>query len=331
MFEALVPAHAGPGLAHQPLSGSRWFTAWSFAPAPVLGLLLAAAAYLFGVLRLRREGTRWPLGRSAAFLGGLGLALVATCSPLATYDRVLLSVHMVQHMILAMVTPIFLALGAPVTLALRTLPPAGRRPVLAVLHSRAVAVITFPVVAGALFIATPFALYFSGLYELTLRHGWLHELNHLHFVAVGCLWFVPLIGVDPLPRRPGYPMRVISAFVTLPFHAWLGVAVMSMNTLIAGDWYLSHPRSWGSSPLSDQHTAGGILWVSGDLIGLIVFAALFVQWVRASEREARREDRRLDRLAAEEQRRAALNAALAQAAGATPIPSAGHPIEPEHP
>jgi putative copper resistance protein D len=131
---------------------------------------------------------------------------------------------------------------------------------------------------------------------------------------VGLLWYVPLLGIDPLPRRPSYPLRVISAFLTLPFHAWLGVAIMSMNTLIAGDWYLDQHRSWGASPLSDQHTAGGILWSSGDLVGLVVFAALFQQWFRASQREARREDRRLDRLEAEEAARAALNARLARAA-----------------
>ena len=66
---------------------------------------------------------------------------------------------------------------------------------------------------------------------------------------------------------------------------------------------LSHDRQWGASPLSDQQTAGGILWVSGDVVGLIVFAAIFVQWVRDSEREARREDRRLDRLDAAAARR----------------------------
>jgi putative copper resistance protein D len=92
---------------------------------------------------------------------------------------------------------------------------------------------------------------------------------------------------------------MVAAFATMPFHAWLGVAIMSMTTLIAGDWYLAMDRAWGASPLSDQRTAGGILWAGGDLVALVVLAALFVQWMRASEREAEREDRRLDRLEAE--------------------------------
>lgn len=323
MLSLLLPSHSGPNLPSAPLSGSRWVTAWSFAPVPVLTVVISVTIYLYGVHRMRVAGNRWPLNRTFAFCWGMGLILVAIASPLDTYDEVLLSVHMVQHMLLAMVAPIFLALGAPVTLALRTLPAGGRRVLLSVVHSRVAQALTFPVVAGAIFIANPFALYFSGYYEQTLRHPWLHDLNHLHFVLVGLLWYVPLLGIDPVRRRPEYPFRVIAAFMTLPFHAWLGVAIMSMNTLIAGDWYTAQHRAWGASPLSDQRTAGGILWTSGDLFGLIVFAVLFVQWMHASEREAKRVDRQLDRRDAEEARRAALNEALARAAtreaGASPV------------
>jgi putative copper resistance protein D len=326
VFFLLLPTHSGPDLPSEPLSGDRWLTAWSFDAVPVLAVVISLTMYLYGVHRMKVAGNPWPAGRTFAHCWGMLLILIAIASPLDTYDEMLLSVHMAQHMLLAMVAPVFLALGAPVTLALRTLPPRGRRLVLAVMHSRVMQALTFPVVAGAVFIANPFVLYFSGYYEQTLRHAWLHDLNHLHFVLVGLLWYVPLLGIDPVRRRPEYPFRVIAAFMTLPFHAWLGVAIMSMNTLIAGDWYTAHPRNWGASPLSDQHTAGGILWASGDLFGLIVFAALFVQWMRASEREAKRVDRQLDRAEAEEARRMALNASLARAAareaGAPPVPSA---------
>jgi putative copper resistance protein D len=294
----LIRAHAGPHDPGPPLSGSRWLTEWTFEPLPLLGIAVAGGLYLLGVRRMRAAGNPWPLSQTLSFLFGLFWLLIAVASPLASYDTVLLSAHMVQHMMLAMLAPIFLVLGAPITLALRTLPPRGRRAVLTVIHSRVAAVFTFPVVAGAIFVVNPFVLYFSGLYEQTLEHPWLHDLNHMHFVAVGTLWYATLLAVDPLPRRPEYPIRVIAGFLTLPFHAWLGVAIMSMNTLIAGDWYLGMDREWGASPLEDQKTAGGILWVSGDLIGLVVFAALFRGWIKQSEREALREDRRLDRLEA---------------------------------
>jgi cytochrome c oxidase assembly factor CtaG len=294
-----VLAHATPGSEIAPLTPVRLLTGWSVEPLPLLVTLLAAGCYLVGVWRLRSRGAAWPAWRSVSFLGlGLGSFLVATQSALAAYDTVLLSVHMVQHMVLSMITPIFLALGAPITLALRTLPPRQRRWLLRLLHSRVARVLTFPPLAGAAFVATPFVLYlggFGGLYEATLRNGLLHDLNHLHFVFVGCLWFWPLLGVDPMPRRIAYPLRLIAVFATLPFHAFLGVAVMSTSTLIAGDWYAEIRRGWGASIASDQRTAGGILWAAGDLVGLLVLGVLAVQWMRASEREAQRVDRRLDR------------------------------------
>jgi putative copper resistance protein D len=213
-------------------------------------------------------------------------------------------------MLLSMVVPIFLALGAPITLALRTLPRRPRRALVAVLHSRAAKALTFPLVAMAIFVASPFVLYFTGLYEATLRNETLHDLSHLHFVLVGCLWFWPLLGLDPMPLRPPYPLRMLAVFATLPFHAFLGVAIMAMTDIIAAEWYASLDRQWGASAIADQRSAGAILWASGDLVGLLILSVVFFQWASASEREAMREDRRLDRL--EEAR------ARAQAVGRDP-------------
>ena len=116
---------------------------------------------------------------------------------------------MIQHMVLAMLAPIFLALGAPVTLALRTLPPKPRHWLVAALHSKIAKVLSFPLVSFGLYVATPFALYFSGIYRLTLEHEWVHDLTHVHFILIGCLFFWPLIGLDPLPGRWPYPARAL--------------------------------------------------------------------------------------------------------------------------
>jgi cytochrome c oxidase assembly factor CtaG len=283
----------------EPLTPSRLLTGWQLDPVMAALLLAAAGAYLYGVRVLRRRGDPWSAVRTFSFVGlGLGSAAVATQSALGTYDTVLLSVHMVQHMVLSMVTPVFLALGAPVTLALRTLTRTPRRWLLAVLHSRVAKVLSFPAVAFALFVLSPWALYMTGWYDATLRSAYLHEMLHVHFVVVGSLFFWPLLGVDPVPGRVAYPFRLLTVFATLPFHAFLGVTVMGMSTLIAGEWYTSLDRDWGPTPAKDQEIAGGLLWGSGDVVGLVLFAVLFVQWVRESQREARREDRRLDRLEA---------------------------------
>jgi putative membrane protein len=265
-------------------------------------LVLSAGLYLWGVRELRSRGDRWPAGRTLAWLGGgIGTIAVATMSGLGTYDETLFSVHMVQHMMLSMVAPIFLALGAPVTLALRTLPPAGRRPLLALLHSRLARVLTFAPVGWLLFVGSPFALYFSGWYPATLEHGWLHQLLHLHFLVVGCLFFWPLVGIDPIPGRLPHPLRFLLVFAALPMHAILGLTIMSSSTLIAAEHYTGLGLHW-SDPLSDQRVGGGLLWASADLVGLLMLGAVVVQWMRASDREAVRTDRRLDR---EQQARAA--------------------------
>lgn len=284
------------------------FTQWELVSVASLVILLTAGVYLWGVLRLHRRGDRWPIGRTAAFLTAMVLAALATVSGLATYDDTLLSVHMAQHMILAMLVPLAMALGAPITLALRTLPRAPRRWLLAVLHSRAAKVLTFPPLTFALFVLTPWALYFTGWYTATLHSAYLHEMTHLHMVLVGCLFFWPLVGVDPLPNRIPYPFRVLLIVLTLPFHAFMGVTIMAQETLIGGAWYPELHEgpmgAWLPTPIDDQHLAGGILWSSGDAIGLLFFAVLFIQWVRASMAEARREDRRLDLLEAREARAA---------------------------
>jgi cytochrome c oxidase assembly factor CtaG len=262
-----------------------------------LGIITAAALYIAGLVVLHRRGDRWPVPRSLSFLlGGLGTVAIATMSALGTYDTVLFSVHMVQHMVLMMVVPMFLALGAPITLALRTLRPRPRALLLAVLHSRVARVLTFAPLTLALFIATPFALYYSPFYEISLRSGFWHAFLHLHFIIIGCLLMWPLMGIDPVPGRISYPLRLLMLFLMLPFHAFLGISIMSATTLIAENWYLAFNRTWPPSPLDDQYLGGGIMWASGDAIALLMLIAIFAQWYAHSQREARREDRRLDRL-----------------------------------
>jgi putative copper resistance protein D len=295
----------------------RVFTDWGLDPVPFVLTVWVAGLYLLGVAVLRRRGDAWPVGRTLAFVvAGMGSFLFATASGLARYDTTLLSVHMVQHMVLAMVVPLALALGAPVTLALRTLPATPRRWLLAVLHSRVAKVLSFPPLAFGLYVLSPWALYFSGWYDASLASPYVHEMMHIHLVAVGSLFFWPLVGIDPLPGRVGYPFRMLLTVLTLPFHAFLGVTIMGQTTLLGGEHYLALRRgpmaSWLPDPLADQHLAGGLLWGSGDLIGLLFFAVLFTQWVRSSMKEAKREDRRLDLLEAREARAAARDAPVVE-------------------
>lgn len=282
-----------------PFSASAIFTEWGMDPFLFVSAVSVTGLYLWGVRTLRARGDSWPVIRTVSFVVlGMGSFYVATSSGLAAYDTVLLSVHMVQHMVLSMAVPLFLALGAPVTLALRTLPQRPRGWLMSLLHSRVAKVLSFAPLTFLLFVISPWALYFTGWYDASLRSAYVHEMMHVHLVLVGSLFFWPLVGTDPVPGRVAYPFRLLMVFLTLPFHAFLGVTIMGQEELIAGEWYRSLPMDWLPDPAADQQLAGGILWGSGDVVGLAFFGVLFVQWVRDSMREARREDRRLDRLEA---------------------------------
>lgn len=304
---ALVPLHAKPDDDIIPLVGARYWTAWEFPWLVVVSLLVAAGLYLWGVFRLRQRGDSWPLIRTISFVVlGLGPIAIGTFSFLGVYDTVLFWSHMVQHMLFSMIAPVFIVFGAPVTLALRTLPKRPRGWLLKFLHSKPAKVLMFPPLTTALMVTYPFALYMTGLYEVTLRNDFAHDMLHLFLVTMGVLFFFPLLGVDPVPIKMPYPIRILLFFLTMPFHAFLGVTIMGARRLIAEDWYLAFERGWGMSPMEDQEWAGALMWATGDLTMLAAMITIFVQWIAESNREAKRVDRALDREDARQARAAGL-------------------------
>lgn len=263
--------------------------------------LLGVAVYLAGVWRLRRRGDAWPVGRTVAWLSGCAALLIATSSGIGRYGPAMFSVHMAEHMILSMLVPILFVLGAPVTLALRSLPPAGRGAppgprewLLAAVHSRPARWLTHPLVSLPLFVGSYYALYFSGLFAAALPEHGAHVLMNLHFLVTGALFFWPLVGVDPAPRRLPPVARMAVVFASVPFHAFFGVALMSANDVIGGQFYRGLALPWVPDPLRDQQLGGGLAWASGEIPLLLVVIALLVQWSRLDERSARRDDRRAD-------------------------------------
>jgi cytochrome c oxidase assembly factor CtaG/putative copper export protein len=262
----------------------------------------ALALYVGGVLRLSRRGLSWPVGRTLAWIGGLAVATFVLNSGLAAYGRALFSAHMLQHMTLTMIVPILLGMGAPITLALRALPahradgPRGAREwLLVILHSRIARFLTHPVVALTLYVVTLYGFYFTPLFDLSHRSHLAHALMHLHFIAIGCLYFWPILGIDPMPRRLPPLGRILLLFASVPFHAFFGVALMSSSTVLSEEWYASLGLPWVGSLLADQNVGAGIAWSFGEIPTLLVLAAIFVQWYRADDREAKRADRRADR------------------------------------
>jgi putative copper resistance protein D len=288
------------GVAAPPApSWSTLVTDWSLGVAFPF-VVAAAALYVLGVRRLHARGRPWAGGRTTAFLVGLAVILVATDSGLAAYDRILFSLHIVQHILLGMVAPLLLVLGAPVTLALQASARPSQRRILRVLHSAPVRVLTHPLTAWLLFGTSIVTLYFTSLYELSLRNGFFHVATHGYFVLAGCLFLAHVVGLDPIPNAMGYGARLLYVVVLLPFHTFVGVALLSMNTVIASGWYSEVERRWGARPLADQRTGAGLLWISGELFGLLCIGIVVYQWMSAEERAAARHDRRLDAIEAVE-------------------------------
>ncbi|MEV6147776.1 MULTISPECIES: cytochrome c oxidase assembly protein [unclassified Streptomyces] len=269
-------------------------------PFFLIGCVLAIGLYTYAVLRLRRRGDSWPAGRIVFFVVGvLSIALVM-CTKLNDYGMVMFSVHMVQHMVISMLSPILLLLGAPVTLTLRALPVAGRgrtgprELLLKLLHSRYMKIITHPVFTIPLFIASLYGLYFTPLFDFLMGSKTGHIAMMVHFLAVGLVFFWPIMGVDPGPHRPGYVMRMLELFAGMPFHAFFGIALMMATTPMVGT-YQHPPASLGIDALSDQGWAGGIAWAFSEIPSVLVLIALVFQWYRSEQRTAKRSDRAADR------------------------------------
>jgi putative copper resistance protein D len=262
-------------------------------PLAIAGVLVAAVLYLRGVDALTRRGHHWRTGRTVSYLGGLACVLVALCSALDRYEDVLFSAHAFQHVLLGMVAPPLIVLGRPVTLALQASSRPTQRRILRVMHSAPVRVITYPLVVWLIFSATLFALYFTPLFELSLRHTWVHVLVHVHFLLAGVLFAAVALGVEPMPRTLPYAGRALFAFSTVPVHACIGLALVTGDALLARGFYGHVHRAWGSGALADQHAAGGILWAAGDLFGVVLMLIVVAQWLRHEQVLARRIDRRL--------------------------------------
>ncbi|GHH85181.1 membrane protein [Streptomyces sulfonofaciens] len=293
--------HSGHGMTMDlpPFTLGRGL-AWSTDPFFLVACLVALALYGWGVLRLVRRGDRWPVGRTAAFTVGVLTVLLVMCTGLNDYGMVMFSVHMVQHMVISMLSPILLLLGAPITLMLRALPVAGRgrtgprELLLKLLHSRFMRVVTHPAFTIPLFIASLYGLYFTPVFDALMGSASGHIVMMVHFLLVGLVFFWPIMGVDPGPHRPGYVLRMLELFAGMPFHAFFGIALMMASTPMIGVY--RHPSaSLGIDALSDQTAAGGIAWAFSEVPSVLVLLALLFQWYRSEQRQARRTDRAADR------------------------------------
>ena len=276
---------------------STWHTDWLW----VALAALACGVYLHWARRLHARGDRWPLLRSVCWVLGWLIFVYTMCGAPGVYGRILFSWHMTMHMSIAMLVPLLLVPGAPVTLALRALPArkdktlGPREVLLALVHSRYLQVFANPVVAAAVFFFSLAVFYFTPLfyYALTTHTG--HVLMTLHFLMSGYLFAWVLVGIDPGPQRWHPLFLLVVLFATVAFHAFLGVVITGSSSLLAPDFYTALGLDWTPPPLDDQHRGGAIAWGVGEVPTLILALMVTMQWVRADRRETVRADRRAER------------------------------------
>ncbi len=283
------------------LTPQRWLTEWRLDWLWVAVAVFGLASYILGIRKVRQRGDSWSWFRTINWLIGLVVLTFVTSGPPSVYGRVLFSAHMVDHMALTMVAPIFLVLGAPVTLALRALTPrrdSSRGPrewLLVFVHSKFSQLVTHPLFAAANFAGSIVLFYYSDAFGYAMRDHVGHELMNLHFALTGYIFVLTMIGTDPLPRRAPYPMRLLLLLATMGFHAFFGVSIMGGTGLLAADYFGNLGRSWGPSALLDQQMGGAVAWGIGEVPTLLVAIGVAVMWSRSDARESKRTDRAADR------------------------------------
>lgn len=284
-----------------PMAAPDWFTAWRPSWLMVGIAVLAVGLYAVGVARLARRGDAWPVHRTILWTLGWVAFVWATSGAPDIWGRVLFSVHMVMHMVIAMVVPLLLVPAAPLTLALRALPSrpdrswGPREVILQVVHSRAMQVLANPVVAAALFFGSLAAFYWSPLFELALTTHSGHLLMLAHFFITGYLFTWVLIGIDPGPPKWSPAMLLLILFVTISFHAFFGVALTGTKFVLAPGFFEQINLPWGPPLLADQERAGEIAWGFGEAPTLILAILVARQWFRRDRQETVRLDRQADR------------------------------------
>jgi putative copper resistance protein D len=241
-----------------------WGTAvgtWHLRPVTDAVLLVTAGLYL------RRARHGWPIGRTLCFLGALALLAVTLQSSIDVYGHELFWMHMIEHLLLIMCVPVLFVLGQPIRLA------TGDRTT-AVLRTRVVSVLTFPPLALAAYAAVLVGTHLTGFPQLMLTHEWLHELEIVLYLGSGYLFFLSLLGHEPLKRQLSYPLRVFLLFLGMTADTVVGVLLM-----------MTTREPFPTAVLSDIHTGGGIMWVVGDGLMFAVTVLVVAQWMRDTERQ----------------------------------------------
>lgn len=287
---------------HEPMTLSSVFTQWRFDLILGTASVACIVLYTWGLLVLRRRGDAWPVQRTVFWMLGSVTLFITVNSGIGMYMMAQFAPHMIGHMLLSMLVPVFLALGGPMTLALRALHPAGRgNPpgprewLVEFIENPISKFLTHPIVAMVQFVAGFYVVYYGGFYDTLAADHYGHMFMNIHFLISGYLFYWSIIGVDRSPHEFSSLYKLLTLLVSLPFHSFFGIMLMRSNEVLAPDWYGGLALPWVGDLLADQRTGGGIAWGIAEVPLLVVMVALAIQWFRNDQKQARRQERRADR------------------------------------
>jgi cytochrome c oxidase assembly factor CtaG len=255
------------------------FTHWQFAPVVTVATVLAATLYLWGVIRVaRRHPARpWPAWRTGMFLGGLAVVALALQSGIGVYDDTLFWDHMIQHLMLVMAAPPLLIFGQPITLLMH----ASRNPlhtwVKRAVRSKPASFLTWPVFGFAAYAAAIVVAHLTGVANLTATNEAAHEAEHVAFLVIGYLFFLPIIGSEPIKWKLSYPTKLVLLFLVMPVDTFTGLVLTYGNRSTPG--LVTGPRpGWAGTAVGDLHAGGAVMWVGGDAIMFALMMVVFLMW-----------------------------------------------------
>lgn len=260
---------------------------WTLNPLAIVPIVTAAWLYGLGLRRAARAGTPHPSRSAIAFFAGLVVVALALASPIDVYAEASFGVHMAQHLLLTLLAPPLLALGAPITLALRATRPATARVLSRLLRSQVAVLLTNPVVGWALFVGVAFVIHLTPLFDLALRSAGVHALEHALWLGAALVYWWPIVGRDPTAHPISYPVRMLSLFLAMPTMSFLALAIYSARVPLY-DEYASLPAPWGPGALADQRAGATMMWLVGNLALVVALLVVAAAWKRDEDARQRR-------------------------------------------
>jgi cytochrome c oxidase assembly factor CtaG len=263
----------------RPFSWSAVVTVWQFAPIVTSAVMILAGLYLWGVARVARRhpARRWPAWRTGMFLGGLAVVVLATQSGIGAYDDVLFWDHMVQHLMLIMIAPPLLIFGQPITLLMH----ASRNPLHSwakrILRSRVASFFTWPVFGCVAYTVAVIGAHLTGFANLVQTNQAVHDAEHALFLVVGYLFFLPILGHEPIRWRLTYPVRFVILVLVMPVDTFTGLMLGYGTAGTPGVPAAPRP-AWAPPPVSDLHSGGAVMWIGGDAIMFGLMMLVYLMW-----------------------------------------------------